>query len=186
MRRIAREAGCNASAISYHFGSRETLIAEAIARIYRRFNAERLNRLKAAVNSHAPMLPPLSAVIAALIEPSIRWRFDPNSDYVAFTHFAVVTLNTGDPLIRNAMAEDVEHLKPFIGAFRQLCPWFTEGDIGWRIHCLLGIRHNVVRYRERARVLVGDAFDVSDPDEILRQVIKVSVPLFQKPEARHE
>ena len=41
-----------------------------------------------------------------------------------------------------------------------------------------------MRYRERARVLVGDAFDVSDPDEILRQVIKVSVPLFQKPEAR--
>jgi AcrR family transcriptional regulator len=183
VRRIARIAGVNISAISYHFGSREALIAKAIHRIYHRFNAERLNRLQAALDAFAPVPPSLSSVLAALVEPSIRWSFDPNSGYPAFTHFAVVTLNATDPTIRNAMADNVEHLRPFISVIRQLCPWFSEGEIGWRIHCLLGIRHNAVRYRERARVLIDNAFDLSDPDDVLKHVLDVAEPMFRAPKA---
>lgn len=182
VRRIAVEAGVNVSAISYHFGSRELLIAEAIRRIYHRFNAERLNRLHMAVDRAAPGLPPVGAVLAALVEPSIRWSFDPGSDYMAFTHFAAITLNTSDPSIRGAMAADVEHLRPFIALLRQLCPWFSDGEIGWRIHCLLGIRHNAVRYRERGLILVNGAFDIFDPDAVLAQVIRVAEPMFRRPE----
>jgi AcrR family transcriptional regulator len=181
VRRIANDAGVNISAVSYHFGSREQLIAEAIRRVYRRFNAERLNRLQAAVNASAPELPPVGAILGALIEPSVRWSFDPASDYLAFTHFAVVTLNTADPAIRNAMADNVEHLQPFIALLKQHCPWLSEGEIGWRIHCILGIRHNVVRYRERAMTLIDGAFDLNDPDEIIRRMLEVAVPMFAPP-----
>lgn len=180
-RRIARDAGVHVSAVSYHFGSREALIAEAIRRVYRRFNAERLNRLRAALDRHAPGPPPIAAVLGALVEPSIRWSADPNSDYPAFLHFAAVTLSAGDPAVRTAMADNVEHLGPFISVLRDLCPWFSEGEIGWRIHCLLGIRHNAVRYRERGQVLVDGLFDLSDPDAVLARIIEVAAPMFAPP-----
>lgn len=183
VRRIANAAGVTASAIAYHFGSREMLIAEATRRVYHRFNVERLGRLHAALGQYAPDMPPLEEVLAALIEPSIRWSLDPDSDYRAFVNFASATLSSADPAVKAAMADDVAHLRPFLSVLRRLCPWFSDGEIGWRVHCLLGIRHNAVRYKERGRVLVDGAFDISDPDETLRQVLRVAVPMFAREQA---
>ena len=47
-RRIAIEAHATPSAISYHFGSQEELVAAVAERVYRRLNAERLSLLRIA------------------------------------------------------------------------------------------------------------------------------------------
>lgn len=182
VRRIATAAGVNVAAISYHFGSRERLLGAVFSRVYQRFNTERLNRLQAAVDASAPEPPPLSAVLAALVGPSIDWSFEAGSDYPAFVHFA--SLQTTDPDLRRTLAGSVDHLQPFLAVLRGLAPWLSDGDIGWRIHCVLGIRHNAIRYRERATVLVAGAFDLTDPRALLDRIIDVAEPMFRPPPGR--
>lgn len=181
VRRIAAAAGVNIAAIGYHFGSRDKLLIAVIKRIYDRFNAERLALLEAAIAARAPKPPELAAIITALIAPSIRWSNDPNSSYAAFVNFGALVQRTRDPAVRNTMAREIKHLRAFIAPLRQVAPWFSEAEIAWRIHCALGVRHNVVRYRARAAALVGEAFDLRDSDEVLRRTVEVIVPMFARP-----
>jgi AcrR family transcriptional regulator len=181
VRRIAGKAGANVSAISYHFGSREKLIVAAVERVYKRFNAERLRLLQEAVDARAPEPAELGRVIAALIGPSIRWSLDPTSEYPAFLHIATLVQKTRDPEIRERFAGKVAHLRAFIPPLRRIAPWFTEAEIAWRIHCALGVRHNVVRDRLRAEILLAGSFDLSDPEEVLARTIEVIAPMFRKP-----
>jgi hypothetical protein len=53
-------------------------------------------------------------------------------------HTFVEMLKAAERLLAS-VADNVEHLKPVIAALRQACQWFSEGEIGWRIHSLLGI-----------------------------------------------
>jgi AcrR family transcriptional regulator len=178
VRRIVAKARANVSAISYHFGSREKLIVAVVERVYKRFNAERLRLLQEAVDARAPEPAELERVIAALIGPSIRWSLDPASDYPAFLHIATLVQNTRDPKLRGNFAGKVEHLRAFIPPLRRVAPWFSDAEIAWRIHCALGVRHNVVRDRLRAEVLLEGAYDLGDPEEVLRRTIEVIVPMF--------
>lgn len=181
VRRIAAAAKVNVAAIGYHFGSRETLLIAAVKRVYDRFNAERLALLEAAIDASAPAPPGLAAIITALIAPSIRWSNDPASSYAAFVNFGALAQRARDPIVRNAMAREIKHLRAFIAPLRRAAPWFSAAEIGWRIHCALGVRHNVVRYRARAAALVGDAIDLRDAEEVLRRTVEVIVPMFARP-----
>ena len=181
VRRIAGAAGVNVAAIGYHFGSREKLIVAAVRRVYDRLDAERMRLLQAALDAHAPEPPPLPAVIGALIGPSVRWSLDPASEYPVFVNFAALGARSKDPAIRTEMADNVTHLRAFITVLRRIAPWLSDGEIGWRLHCALGIRTNVLRYRERAAALTGGEIDLTDPSELERRMVEVIVPMFQTP-----
>jgi AcrR family transcriptional regulator len=181
VRRIAEEAGTTVSAVGYHFGSRDKLIAAAAKRIYDRFNEERLTLLNAAIDAKAPDPPDLGAVIAALIAPSVRWSNDPTSSYAAFVNFGALVQRAKDPSIGGSIAKEIKHLRAFIPPLRQIAPWFSESEIAWRIHCALGVRSNVIRYRARAEALIGDAFDLTDSEEVLDRMIEVIAPMFRRP-----
>jgi AcrR family transcriptional regulator len=181
MRGIARAAGANVSSVTYHFGSRDKLVAAVMRRVYQRFSTEKLNQLQRAIDARAPDPPDLAAVISALIEPSVRWSFDPESSYPIFVHFSVLIQKTRDQEIRQAFASQSAYLKHFVKALRRIAPWLSEGEIGWRIHCALGVRSSALRDRARGKLLVGSAFDFSNPDEVLRQTIAVIAPMFAPP-----
>lgn len=114
-RRIAIEAHATPSAISYHFGSQEELVAAVAERVYRRLNAERLSLLRRAADRRAPDPPDLDEVIAALVGPSIRWSLDPTSSYPVLSHFTSMakTHRERAPHYRRII-DDVEHHRAFI------------------------------------------------------------------------
>lgn len=180
VRRITRAADVNVGAISYHFGSRERLIVAAVRRVYDRLNAERMSLLQHAIDTAAPGPPALEGIIAALIAPSVRWSLDPRSDYQVFLNFAALGARAKDPAIRAAMSENVAHLRAFIPVLRRVAPWYSDGEIGWRVHCALGVRHNALRYRERAATLIDGAFDLGDADEVVRRMTEVIAPMFDR------
>ncbi len=180
IRAIAREANVSVSAISYHFGSRDHLVAEVVKRVYRRLCAERLNLLKAAVDAGAPEPPELEAVIAALVGPSIRWHSDPNSGYMVFRHFSAVQISSHGLEFESIAGFSAEHLGPFMKAFGSIAPWLSDGEIGWRIHCALGIRQVAFRDSARCRILTEGAFDPADPESLLANMIDVIAPMFRR------
>lgn len=182
VRRISSIAGVSASAISYYFGSREELLIEAVRVVYRRFNSERLQLLRTAIDRRTPDPPDLPEVIAALVGPSVRWSLDPNSSYRAFINLTSLGQRGGDSL--GTPRRRAEHIRPFIPALRSIAPWLSEAEVGFRVHAALGIRSNVIRDRGRLAALTNSAFALDDADEVIALMTSVIAPMFLE-RARH-
>lgn len=179
-RRIAGVAHATASAISYHFGSQEALIAAVAERVYLRLNAERLTLLRKAVERNAPHAADLEEVIAALIGPSIRWSLDPNSSYPVLSHFTLLAQRHREVAHYRRIIDNIEHHKAFIPHLKRIAPWLDEVDIGWRLNCALGIRSQVTRSRSRTEVMTDHRIDFDDPDTVIGRMVEVIAPMFRR------
>lgn len=179
-RRVAALAGATPSSVSYHFGSQEKLVIAAAQRVYKRLNAERLSLLHAAVQRASPRPPALEEIIAALIDPSVRWSLDPHSKYAVLSHFTAMAQRSSTPELYRPIIEGIEHHRAFMPYFSMLAPWLSEADIGWRMSCALGIRSQVTRSRLRNEVMTQHTIDFSDPDEVIARIVEVVAPMFRR------
>lgn len=180
-RRIAVEANATPSAISYHFGSQEALIASVAERVYRRLNAERLALLRKAIDRRAPEAPELEEVIAALVGPSIRWSLDPKSAYPVLAHFtSMAKAHREDAPHYRRIIDDVEHHRAFVPHLKRIAPWLDDVDIGWRLNCALGIRSQVTRSRSRTQILTNHRMDLNDPNLVIARMVEVIAPMFRR------
>lgn len=179
VRRIAEAAGVNVSAIAYHFGSRERLIVAVTRRVYDRLNAERLALLDRAVAAGAPGPPDLRAVIAALIGPSLRWSREAKGPYSVFVKHASLAQRSHKAEVRDALQNQITHLLAFVPPLRRAAPHLDDAEIGWRIHCALGVRDYNTRRPQRAVLLTGGAIDLDDVETVLEKSIDVIEPMFR-------
>ena len=180
-RRIAARAGTSHTAINYHFGSRDRLVRDVMVRTYKRFHARRLTQLQAAIDRHAPRPPDLRGVLAALIEPSVRWAADPGSGYAVFRHFDVLAQLSRDEALRDPELFDAAVHRRFIEVLEEIVPWYDAEELGWRLCAVLGLRQIVLRGDTRHSALAGGAFDAADPDAVLARILTLSVALFARP-----
>jgi len=185
VRSVAERAGTNVAAISYHFGSMDRLIFAVAERVYLRLNAERLALLQAAVQRASPGPASVEDLIVALVGPSIRWSLDPTSAYGVLRHMTTLAQSSDQPEIFRPMVEDIEHHLMFIPHFRKVAPWLSEVDIGFRISCLLGVRSQMTRSRQRTDELTRHSLDLTDPNVIIAQVVAATAPMFTTPVGRY-
>ncbi len=181
-RKIAIEAHATPSAIVYHFGSQDALVAAVAERVYRRLNAERLSLLRKAIDRRAPEPADLEEIIAALVGPSIRWSLDPKSSYPVLSHFTSMAKahREGGPHYRKII-DNVEHHRAFIPPLKRIAPWLDEVDIGWRLNCALGIRSQVTRSRSRTEILTNHRMNLDDPEFVIARMVEVIAPMFRRP-----
>ena len=182
VRAIAAEAGVAASSVSHHFGSLEDLVAATAMDAYRRLNAERLTALQAEIDRRRPEPPGLVGVLAALVGPSIRWSLDPESRYRVFTYMHGLATLSDRPARFAQMTESLDHHRAFIRQLRRIAPWFDEGEIGWRVNAVLGVRSQITRHRARSRLLAGGGPGREDPEALIERIVDVSAPMFARPE----
>jgi AcrR family transcriptional regulator len=180
VRRIATLAGTNVSAINYHFGSHEELVVAVGRRVYHRLNAERLYLLQEAVHRRDPQPPRVEDIIAALVGPSVRWSLDAGSSYPVLRHITTMGQRTRHAELYRPIVEGIEHHRAFIPYLRQVAPWLSDSEIGWRISCALGIRSQVIRHRSRTEVLTNYEIDLHDADEVIGNMVDVIAPMFRR------
>lgn len=185
VRSIAQRAGANVGAISYHFGSVEQLIFSVAERVYLRLNAERLALLHAAVQRAHPEPVAVEDLVTALVGPSIRWSLDPQSSYRVLRHMTTLAQVSEHPEIFKPMVEDVQHHLVFVPHFRKIAPWLSEVDIGFRISCLLGVRSQMTRSRQRTEELTGHQLALGDPEVVIAEVIAATASMFTAAKASY-
>lgn len=181
VRRIVARAGTSIGAVNYHFGSLEQLVFEVGRQVYLRLNAERLALLQAAVQRHRTDPVPSAELIHALVGPSIRWSLDPQSSYGVLRHLTSMAQSSHHPEIFRPMIEDIEHHRAFVPHFRKGSPWLTDAEIGFRISCVLGVRSQMTRNRERTIELSGAAIDMCNADTVVAHVVAATAPMFSVP-----
>jgi len=58
-------------------------------------------------------------------------------------------------------------------------------DIGFRISCLLGVRSQMTRSRQRTEELTGHRLALGDPDVVIAEVIAATASMFTAPRATY-
>lgn len=185
VRSITQRAGTSVGAVTYHFGGLEQLILAVGERIYLQLNAERLALLQIAVQRAFPGPAAVEDLIVALVGPSIRWSLDPRSPYSILRHMTTIAQSSEHPEIFRSVVEDIEHHRQFIPHFRKIAPWLSEVEIGFRISCLLGVRSQMTRSRQRTDELTGHELDLGNPDVVIAHVVAATAPMFTTPHFPH-
>jgi AcrR family transcriptional regulator len=133
LRQIIAEAGVNLASVHYHFGSKEDLLNELVARKANPVNEKRLEMLERAVAGAAPGIPSVEQVLEAFMVPMAR-AASRNPQFVK-----VMGRILAEGLL-NGIVE--RNFKPVSGRFfteiRKALPDLPEAEFQWRLQFLVG------------------------------------------------
>ncbi|MFN4098227.1 MAG: TetR/AcrR family transcriptional regulator [Pararhodobacter sp.] len=176
VRSITHRAGVSLSAVSYHFGSLDELIAVVAQRVYARINLRRVELFQQAVERSQPEPPPLRDVLDALIRPTVGKR--PEIRFLQ--QIGSLLSKPASPELTKLDNEMAPH-QIIVDSLLARAPWLSRAEIGWRVHAILGIRTHVQRRESRMRVLSDDRLDLDDPEVVIGIILDIAVPMFAAP-----
>ena len=174
MRDIVTAADVNLSAVNYHFGSKDELIAELFVTRSLVTNRERLKELKAA-EAIGDGRADINAIFKALVGPTLRGCLGPGKQRSNAARFMIRASLESIPPIRKIKNREVDHLKRFAAAIRRALPDHDAADIFWSIHFALAMAHQTIRDTERLDKLSDGACDIDDVAAIITRIVDVAV-----------
>ena len=180
LRTITERAGVDLALANYHFGSKENLLHEVIARRVRLVHDDRVKALELARQQAGTQSPSVEAIVAAFLAPMFA-RLG-NGD-AGWRHYASL-ISQLDVLPKfTALASGV--LDPtavhFINALRLAMPQAPEASVYWGYVFMLGTMIQVISATGRIERLSRGLCRSDDVDAALREM----VPLRQRRVARH-
>ena len=135
LRQVTSRADVNIAAVNYHFGSKENLVNEVFRRRMDEMSAQRLARLRAAIEQHPGEL---EAVLAAFVEPALALAQDRHGGGAFIRVIARAYAEKNDSL-RRFLSDQYGHvLREFAKAIAGCVPALTKEELYWRLDFLSG------------------------------------------------
>jgi AcrR family transcriptional regulator len=170
LRTITEVAGVDLALANYHFGSKENLLREVIARRARVVHEERVEALELARQMAGTQSPSIEAIVTAFLEPLMRRLADGDAGW---RHYGSL-ISQLDVLPKFvALASDV--LDPtalhFINALRLALPDAPAPSIYWGYMFLLGSMVQIISATGRIERLSRGLCRSDDIDGALRELV---------------
>src|SRR5271154_2988658 len=170
LRTITEVAGVDLALVNYHFGSKDNLLREVIARRARIVHAERVRALEAARHEAGARSPSVEAIVAAFLEPLLRrlmggdrgWRYYGSlaSQLDVLPQFVGLTSEVLDPTALH-----------FINALRLALPKARPRSIYWGYMFLIGSMVQVMSATGRIERLSRGLCRSDDVEGALRELV---------------
>jgi len=178
LRALTSAADVNLAAVHYHFGSKEELLHQVLARRIHPVNAERLALLDAAeaVAGEGPV--PLETILEAFLEPMHQLHRLPNGVGSRFLRLMSRVMTESDNLFHE-WTHDLfgEVAARFSAALHHTLPDVPPEVLRWRFHFMLGAMIMVL-LRERS---IGGVPIRSDSAEFKPRLIEFVAAGFRAP-----
>jgi len=170
LRTITEVAGVDLALVNYHFGSKDNLLHEVIARRARIVHEERVRALELARHEAGARSPSVEAIVTAFLEPLLRRLVDGDAGWRHYCNLAS-QLDVLPKFI--ALTSDV--LDPtalhFINALRLTLPKATPQSIYWGYMFLIGSMVQVMSATGRIERLSRGLCRSDDIEGALRELV---------------
>jgi AcrR family transcriptional regulator len=170
LRTITERAGVDLALANYHFGTKENLLHEVIARRARIVHEERVKELELARQQAGTRPPSIEAIVSAFLAPMFRRLADGDAGW---RHYASLVSQLDVLPKFTALASAV--LDPtalhFINALRLAMPKAPEPSVYWGYMFLLGTMVQVISATGRIERLSRGLCRSDDVDAALREIV---------------
>jgi AcrR family transcriptional regulator len=170
LRTITERAGVDLALANYHFGTKENLLHEVIARRVRIVHDDRVRALELARQQAGTRSPSVEAIVAAFLAPMFRrlaegevgWRYYASliSQLDVLPKFTALASGVLDPTALH-----------FINALRLAMPNAPERSVYWGYMFLLGTMVQVISATGRIERLSRGLCRSDDVDAALREIV---------------
>ena len=144
LRQIINEAGVNVASVHYHFGSKDVVVREILARRLGPMNEKKMQRLAELENKFGANPIPLEALVSAFVEPHIHMDdCDREQMKLVFKLIGELENVIGKvDLPENNLFVTV--FEGYLAAFHKTLPDISEAELKWRFKFMLGAPHSVM------------------------------------------
>jgi AcrR family transcriptional regulator len=170
LRTITEMAGVDLALVNYHFGSKDNLLREVIARRARIVHDDRVRALELARHEAGTRSPSIEAIITAFLEPLLRrlnggergWRYYASlaSQLDVLPQFITLTSDVLDPTALH-----------FINALRLALPKAPPQSIYWGYMFLIGAMVQIMSATGRIERLSHGLCRSDDIEGALRELV---------------
>ncbi len=169
LRAITREAEANLAAVNYHFGGKEALLREVLARRLRPLNRRRLELLDKA--TQGPAAPSVEEILRALVAPVLTMvEREPGGH--RFARFLTRTFSEPDPSLRRiVLAEFEEVIQRFTQAIAEARPELSKEEIFWRFWFTVGAMAHTTGFGFLIQELSGGSCDPLDVENVTQRLV---------------
>ncbi len=177
IRAIAAAADVSLAALNYHFGEKETLLAEIFSARARPIAEERVRLLHAAQEAG---LPTLEALIEAFLRPALTGgdRFGGKT----FVKLRARLATEPEAFSRRILAQAFDASgREYIAALQGLLPELPPEDLAWRFHFLLGAMVYTMADPGRIQSLTDGRANPGDGEAALRHIVPFLAAGFRSP-----
>lgn len=172
LRQITRNAGVNIAAVNYHFGSRDTLIAEVLARVIKPINQQRLHLLDLAEGRHEGAVP-INEILEAMHRPVVAEMKKSPLQTPVYLRLAGRCLSEPTENFSETLVELFrEVITRFMTATRRTLPHLDDASIFWRMHFSVGTMIYALNHEDRLPLFSGGIIGSTDPEDTLRRLIE--------------
>lgn len=171
LREITKEARVNIAAVNYHFGSKDALTAEVLARVISPINQERLRLLGESEESSEGALP-IEVILECLHRPVVNQLKTSGLNQSVYLKLAGRCL--AEPAEQHSdMLVDLfrEVISRFMAAASRSLPNIAEDDLFWKMHFAFGTMIYALTHGDRVALFSQGRIATPDAEEILRRLI---------------
>ncbi|MCS6953149.1 MAG: TetR/AcrR family transcriptional regulator [Bryobacterales bacterium] len=171
LRQITAAARVNLAAVNYHFGAKDALIREVLARRVGPVNQERLARLRACEARTGDQPPSVEEIVRAFVEPVLALRADPDAGQ-AFTLLMGRSFFEPNLQVRRVIIGQMREVaRRFTAALRRALPHLPETELWWRMHFSAGVLAHTLAGNVHLETLSGGRCDTSDLPAVLERLV---------------
>lgn len=184
IREVTKKARVNLASINYHFGDKQSLYCEVIARRLRPINQVRLNKLNNASELAGDQPIPLALIIDIFARPVFQLCEEVESGGRNTLRLIGRSMVEPLPFVDELLAAELQPvITRFAHAIRRHMPNLTPEEFMWRLSFVVGAMNHALATMHRMKGLTRGLCQDNDPEVALRHFTQFAVTTLTTPAA---
>ncbi|MCP4203471.1 MAG: TetR/AcrR family transcriptional regulator [bacterium] len=170
LRAITQAAGANLAAVHYHFGSKEALVREVLARRLSPLNERRIELLDRVEAESSE--PKVEDIVRAFVQPTLEMVQRERGGH-AFARFVCRTFSEPDETFHDIVLDQFRGIVTrFSSALARALPELPRDELFWRFHFMVGSMVHAAGLGSLAHRLSGGLCNPADLDGLTTKLVR--------------